>query len=349
MDLKYKNITESTLLKAGQGIVSKIIINSHTSGTVKLIDGLSDGVLASGTLTSTGAMVPGSHAESVVTADAIVDGNIITIGTTTYTAKTELTGAAYEVLIGGSDAAFLDNLKLAINDSGVEGTNYGINTVAHPSVYATTNTDTTQKVVARVPGITPNTLPTTGTTTRISWADTTLGGGTGNSNPGVTTAGATITIGNRTYTALLQLSEASGATAIADQILWVTSEAVFLDNVKKAVNGSGIPGTDYSTGTSPHQQVQATTNANDSQVFVAKEIGTASNSIATTDTLANYAFGATTLGSGTGSTGKVICNTITASAVATTGERVIDLGQVAFSTGLLAIIGGTADLTIVYR
>ena len=41
----------------------------------------------------------------------------------------------------------------------------------------------------------------------------------------------------------------------------------------------------------------------------------------------------------------VIFNTITLAA----GERYIDLGDVAFNTGLYLTIGGTADVTVVYR
>lgn len=347
---KSKNFTENSLIKSGQGVLHSIIINSHSSGTLKLIDGLSDGVKASGTLTSSGACVPGSHAKSVLTSDAtnVADGATVTINTTVYRFKTTPI-QAYDIKIGADAQASLANLALAIRGTGTVGTNYYTGTVAHPTVYASAYDATTITVWARVPGVTANTYPTTETSTHLSWADTTLGGGTGASDPGVTTAGATITIGNRTYTALIELSEASGASAIADEVLWVTSEAVFLDNLKSAVNGAGVPGTDYSTGTSTHQQVEATTNSNTQQLFVSKLIGTSGNSIATTETMANYAFGATTLGSGTGSTGKIICNTITFSAVATTGERTIDLEEISFSTGLYAVIGGTADLTAVYK
>ena len=41
----------------------------------------------------------------------------------------------------------------------------------------------------------------------------------------------------------------------------------------------------------------------------------------------------------------VIFNTITLAA----GERQIDLGDIAFNTGLYLTIGGTADVTVVYR
>ena len=127
----------------------------------------------------------------------------------------------------------LDNLKLAINGGTGEGTLYSTGTVAHPYFIATTNTDTAQTIVSRTVGDAAfttlvNALATTETMANTSWADTTFGGGTGNSNPAVTSDAATFTIGNRTYTAVLELSETSGADAVVDQILWVTSEAVFL-------------------------------------------------------------------------------------------------------------------------
>lgn len=488
MKKQYRNISETTLLHNGTGSVSSVVINSHTSGTLKLVDGLTNGAAATTTLTSSGACVPASHGQNVLTSTGamvagthavsvftssgvVVDGQTITIGTTVYRAKaipsqpydvamgadaeaflanlfnaingsgagayigtaahpsvvavakdattitvrgrvpgtslntvatTETftngswadttlgggtgasdagvtTGAAtvtigaitytvvdalsetygatavpYQVLKGESEATMLDNLKLAINGTGTAGTQYSTGTVAHEYFIATTNTDTAQTIISRTVGgddftTLVNALATTETMANTAWADTTFGGGTGASNPAVTTAAATFTIGNRTYTAVIELSETSGATAVVDQILWVTSEAVFLDNIKLAINGSGIAGTNYSTGTTPHSQVVATTNDNTTQVFNAREIGTAGNSIATTETLGNYAFTSTVMASGTGSTGKVICDTITFSAVATTGERTIDLGNIEFSYGLLAVIGGAANLTIGYE
>lgn len=54
-----------------------------------------------------------------------------------------------EVLIGATAADTLDNLKLAINNSATEGTQYSYGTKAHTEVTATTNTDTAQTVQAR--------------------------------------------------------------------------------------------------------------------------------------------------------------------------------------------------------
>lgn len=481
---KYKNISESALIKTGAGELKGIVINSHSSGTIKIFDSVDAGAQATTTLTSAGACVPASHGQteltssgamvagthpvSVLTGDAIVEGNVVVVGTRTYTfkavpdttndeiglgASTEqalanfynaingdygsisvntqivavakdattvtvrgrvpgtslntvattgtalrtvwadttlgggtgasdagvTTGAAtvtigsitytvvdelseaygadaiaYQVKKGANEAAMLDNLKLAINGGSGEGTLYSTGTVAHPYVIATTNSDTVQKIVARSVGnaaatAVVNALATTETMANTAWADTTFGGGTGNSNPAVTSDAATFTIGDITYTAVLELSETSGATAVPYQILWVTNEATFLDNIKLAVNASGLAGTQYSTGTYEHPQVYATTNDNTSQIFVAKAVGTGGNSIATTETLGNYSFTSTVMASGTGSNGRLMHNTITFSAVATTGERTIDFGGEAFNNGLYVTIGGTADVTVVYR
>jgi hypothetical protein len=281
----------------------------------------------------------------------------VTIGDITYTVVDELsetygaTAIPYQVKKGASEATMLDNLKLAINAtaSGV-GTLFSTGTVAHPYVIATTNSDTVQKIVSRTIGTAAataivNGLATTETMANTAWADTTFGGGTGNSNPAVTSDAALITLGNRVYTATLELSETSGATAVADQILWVTSEAVFLDNIKKAVNGSGIAGTDYSTGTTPHTQVVATTNTNTVQTFVSRLLGTVGNSYATSDTLANYAFTSTVMASGAGATGKTLLSTYTPTAGLNP-----ETFNLEFSRGLYVTVGGTSIAsTFFYR
>ncbi len=55
----------------------------------------------------------------------------------TYTFKSTLSGAANEIKIGATVSDTADNLKRAINDSGTEGTHYGIGTVANAYVSAT--------------------------------------------------------------------------------------------------------------------------------------------------------------------------------------------------------------------
>ena len=120
-----------------------------------------------------------------------------------------------------------------------------------------------------------------------------------------------------------------------------------MDNVKSAVNATGTPGTDYSASTIQHPTVVATTNTNTQQTFNARKIGTSGNSIATTETMANYSFTSTVMASGTLTDGRIMHNTITFAV----GERYIPIPTIgeAFTTGLLCVVGGTADITISYK
>jgi len=482
-----RNITESGIVVRGQGKLQRLIINSHTSGTLRIFDGTESGVVATttltqsvaatvpanygtSTLTSTGASVAATHAVSVLTGDAIVATNVMVIGTRTYTFVAVLTGAADEILVGTTLTATLLNAKNAINaiaGVGMLGVTYGFGTVVNTQVRAVASDATTLTVRGIVPGTSLDSVATTGTALRTVWADTTLGGGTGASDAGVTTANATVTIGTTiytqvdalsetygapavayqflrgaseatmldnlklainasetagtqystgtlvhpdviattntdttqiirtrtigtaaqttvlnaiattdtlantgwtgatmtgavttdeatftldttTYTGVITLAETLGLTAVPFQILWVTSEAVFLDKIKAAVNLSGVMGTDYGTGTNQHPTVVATTNTNTTQVFNARNTGVAGNSIATTETMANYAFTGLVMGSGAGATGSVLIDTLTFSVVATTGERYIDFGGMDFIRGLYLTVGGTLNATISY-
>lgn len=282
-------------------------------------------------------------------------GATITIGAIVYTQVVELSetlGAVaipYQFLRGASEATSLDNFKLAVNAGSGVGTSYSTGTVAHQYVIATTNTDTAQTVVARTVGTAAftaivNALATTETGANLAWEATTLGAGTGASVTQVTSDAATFTIGTRTYTAVKALDETSGATAVVDQILWVTSEAVFLDNVKATINLTGTAGTTYSTGTTINADVYATTNTNTAQTIVARIMGTVGNAIATTTTLGNYAWTSTVLTSGAGATGRLIMNTFTF--VAGSSVQMFGAGGINFATALSAVVGGVADITL---
>lgn len=352
-------MTASGQVVTGAGQLKGIIVNSHTSGTIALNDGLTGtaaGVKATAvltmtdvivpashanaTLTSSGACVPASHATSKLTTNAPVAGNYVKIGDIKYTAvlAENFTLAPYEVAYTAgatAGATFLDNLKHAVNGTGTVGVNYSFGTAAHPDVVATTNTDTTQVFVARLPGTAANTLPTTATATRFTWEDTTFGGGTGDSNPGVTTAGATFTLGDNTYMTVLELSETSGAASVANQILWETSEAVFLDNVKLAINetnNASQKGTKYSSTTVAHPDFVAHTNTNTTQLFVARAPGIHLNAKPTTDTMANYAFGAAV----------PVAGVTTAAATVTIGGLANDGKTYTFVTALSETAGATA-------
>lgn len=93
------------------------------------------GVLANATLTSTGINV--------------TDGDTVTIGSRTYRFKDTM-AAVNDVKRGASAAITLDNLKAAINLTGTSGVEWFAGTTIHPTVSATTNTDTTQLVEAKL-------------------------------------------------------------------------------------------------------------------------------------------------------------------------------------------------------
>jgi len=145
---KYKNMSESGIVTRDGGELSKIIVNSHSSGTLTIYDAVEAGAQATTTLTSAGACVPASHGQNVLTSSgamvagthavsvftssgAVVEDETITIGSTVYTAKAIPT-APYHVAMGANAEAFLANLKNAINGT----LSYG-GTEAHPSVVAT--------------------------------------------------------------------------------------------------------------------------------------------------------------------------------------------------------------------
>jgi len=94
-----------------------------------------------------------------LTSDTIspIDGDTVTLDTKVYTFKSSLTPTEGEVLIGVSAAVALDNLKAAVNHEGVPDTDYKC-AAMHPTVIATTNTDTTQLFAARTKGVAGNSI-----------------------------------------------------------------------------------------------------------------------------------------------------------------------------------------------
>ena len=114
--------------------------------------------------------------EGTLTSDATApsDTDTVTIDTKTYTFKTTLTPTEGEVLIGANAAAALDNLKSAINHTGTPDTDYSCAAV-HPTVTATTNTDTTQIVQAKTKGVAGNSIAFEEASTHLSVDAATLG------------------------------------------------------------------------------------------------------------------------------------------------------------------------------
>jgi hypothetical protein len=243
-------------------------------------------------LTSSGAMAPATHAVSVLTSDAtnVTADTTVTINTVVYTWKADPTGIAYAVDIGTDAQTSLANLAAAIMASGTPDTEYGAGTLANDFVVATANDATTVTIQAKLPGDVANAFPTEETDDHLSWADSTLGGGTGASVAGVTTAAATITIGTRIYTVVDELSETE-ADAIVDQILYGGDEATLLDNLVLAI-AAVTPGTEFSTGTVTNLDVVAGANTDTTQIIAAIVSGVIGDLIAIDVSWANTAWDA---------------------------------------------------------
>lgn len=208
-------------------------------------------------------------ASSTLTSDttAPADGDFIQVDGVTYTAKTTLSvpALANEVLIGGSAAVFLDNLKSAINRTGTVGTDYSSATVIHPTVTATTNTDTTQLVVAKQIGATGNLITTSETSTHLSWT------------------GANLT---------------NGANAVQNEVLIGSNAAANLSNLKAAIEDTGTRGINYSSSTHKNGDVTATTLTASTLVINSRNTAVANGDLATTTTATHLSFTGATMASG---------------------------------------------------
>lgn len=174
-------------LKCGRcGILNAIAGTDDTTGSSAYGTPDPDKFTVTGVNLKDGA----SKATQTLTSDAtnVSNNDTVTIGSTVYTFKTTLsTGPTvpFEVLIGADAATTLDNLKLAINAGAGAGTNYSTGTTAHPTVTATTNTDTTQVVEAITAGTAGNSIASTKSAAHLSWGAATLTGG----DTGITTIG----------------------------------------------------------------------------------------------------------------------------------------------------------------
>lgn len=123
---------------------------------------------------------------------------------------------------------------------------------------------------------------------------------------GVAVADETITIGNVTYT-----WKASVTNTTPNQVKIGAAATNSLDNLKDAINGTalvGSPGTEYSQATVRHPNVIAGTKTATTLVVSSRNTNT-DGSLATTETMTNWAWGASTLSAGT--LGAIAQNTAT--------------------------------------
>ncbi len=243
------------------------------SGTLTQAAG-SAAIAASDTLTG-GAFTASAVATGTLTASGTpIATNTATVNGQTYTFVAALTGAANEVLVGGTVALSLSNLAAAINaTSGGAGVAYGAGTVANTAVTAT-STATTVVVTAKVNGTAGNGVTTTAAGGTFAFGAGSTAGGT---------AGSTVTVGGKTYTFVAALSN----TATANEVI-SSSEATGLANLASAVNAGTGSGTTYSTPTTQNTSVSAGTATATTLLFTALSPGTGGNFLTGAATVGSF-------------------------------------------------------------
>lgn len=262
--------TGSSTIGVSTGLLSSTGLNLGGSvaatGTLSQAPGAA-AVAATDTLTGA-AFTQGTAATGTLTFTANAAANdTVSVGGQNYTFVTALTGAANQVLIGGSTAQSVLNLQAAINAaSGGAGVAYGAGTVANASAYASAVTGTTLTVTANVNGTAGNSVATAAAGSgNEAFGAADLAGGV---------AGATVSIGSQTYTFVTALSHTPTANEVVS-----SSEVTGLANLASAVNGTGGGG--YSSNTVANTQVTAGASTGTTVLFTADSAGTSGNFITT--------------------------------------------------------------------
>jgi hypothetical protein len=140
---------------------------------------------------------------------------------------------ANEVLIGASAAAFLDNVKSAVNATAGVGTTYSTGTTANATVEATTNTNTTQLFSALTAGTAGNSIVFTENLTHTTMSGQGSGGGT---LEGGTAAGDSTSTASDVITAI---EASTAAAALVDVSLTSGNDGTGLVTTMAATNLSG--------------------------------------------------------------------------------------------------------------
>ncbi len=130
------------------------------------------------------------NALGTLTSDAtnVADAATVTIGSKVYTFQTTLTNVDGNVKIGADAATSLANLKAAINLESGAGTKYATLMTAHSECKCTSVTSTTLVVKALSVGTHGNFIPTTETSTHLSWGGSVLASGTGSPETSIAAA-----------------------------------------------------------------------------------------------------------------------------------------------------------------
>jgi flagellin len=269
-------VTTGTLSAAGLnlgGAVAATGTLAQTAGTpaaaaTDILNGAAptEAIAASGTLTA-------------AVATTIVSGNTATVGGTVYTfvtAAANLTGAANQVVIGGSNGQAIINLAAAINNTnGGAGIEFGGVIAADANATAAVTTGGNSGVIT----ITANTNGTGGNAVTLS---SSAGLTAGAATLLLGSNGTTVAVGGKTYTFVQSLSNIPTANEVVGggAAAAVTGvEATALANLALAVNQGTGSGTNYGAGTTQNSQVSAGASTGTQITFTADNAGTTGNTI----------------------------------------------------------------------
>lgn len=174
-------------IAAGNWWDSQTAPSALEAGSLRGVDGLNDGlhavekkrILRQVTLLTDITVTASVAAAQTLTSTGVwSEGDTVTIGSQTYTMKSPFVDAVDNIDASGSTAQTHENLRRAINDDGVAGTNYGTGTTAHADVTAA-DTATTNIITARAEGTAANLIATTASAANATWAAATMAGGAG--------------------------------------------------------------------------------------------------------------------------------------------------------------------------
>lgn len=174
-------------------------------------------------------VLAGERATGILTYTAQPANNdTVVLGSTTYTYKTTLTGAANEVFIGASTLATMRNLANAVNGGDGEGTAYGNGTSPNTTADICVNGALTLEARTFIPSVTTTTSTVTGA--NHSWTAATLNtGASGSTGRG------------RCHARTLDSVTATGSYIFNDiDGTWTDNEPVFVDQIVNYDNLQGI-------------------------------------------------------------------------------------------------------------
>jgi hypothetical protein len=170
------------------GAEALAVIETGPLYEVKCQASIAGGVRNRGILTATqnatNEKATGELTLAAPAAENYSDGDEVVIGENTYTMVLALSvgpAVPYEVLIGANANASQDNLAAAVNGDAGEGTLYSTGTEASTEVTAVVTTDGTDEILTTTAierGTAGNSIATTTDASVAVWGDTTLLGGT---------------------------------------------------------------------------------------------------------------------------------------------------------------------------